>query len=623
MKPRQSRLYKAIALLTLLLTVTLTSCNRSSSRNDEITVDVLWFKLGDSPKGGSSPLVIEVSENSTGKMSLSLPENQPGSAGELLKSSAWMAALNASLLLGQDLSEYDFRITVDDPIDGPSAGAMMTIAFLSLLRGDEINPDVAMTGGINPDGTISPVGGIPEKLDGAQEAGKTLVLVPLGQLSGDVLEKQRKLDLEVREVSDIYEAYEIATGNPLPKPEGSDNPMPSFSESDSQKIKAKTKDWQSRYQAKFTEGAGIELPQNDVIQNVIMSSVKSAKEAFNKSENYLEQGEVAGSYSQMVEATAHITFAVELARFFKTLEEGSFKAAKTQLDSALESADNRIEGLIDRLSTIEPKSASDTVSVTLAYTHIAVAEGLLNEMKRRASDASSPDEILGYAALVMIAAAQSNMKIDYANDVLDLGIGGGDSVSISEEDLEGFAQILENAAKNNLNYFENYLLSDVAQEAGVRIEEVKYKFAQKDKDYSFAISSLRGLPELEERVSDAGQKHYAKLGASMGSYYFSSMLIGKYISLGAKLDEDREIIGFTRERSLIKILDFTEKRTRELIALASTTGNDPILLIMNYDAAKLAREGEPKDKVAALGELWNTGLAAELMAIFSGQFKLP
>ena len=43
--------------------------------------------------------------------------------------------------------------------------------------GDQINADVTMTGTINPDGTIGPVGGIPFKIEGAAEAGKKVVLI--------------------------------------------------------------------------------------------------------------------------------------------------------------------------------------------------------------------------------------------------------------------------------------------------------------------------------------------------------------------------------------------------------------------------------------------------------------
>ncbi len=65
-------------------------------------------------------------------------------------------------------------------VDGPSAGALMTIGVLAAVRGDTPKPDAAMTGTINPDGTIGPVGGIRFKIEGAAEKGMKLVLIPAG-----------------------------------------------------------------------------------------------------------------------------------------------------------------------------------------------------------------------------------------------------------------------------------------------------------------------------------------------------------------------------------------------------------------------------------------------------------
>lgn len=48
----------------------------------------------------------------------------------------------------------------------------MTAAVIVFIRGDATLDDVTMTRTINPDGTIGPVGGIPEKIDGAVAAQK-------------------------------------------------------------------------------------------------------------------------------------------------------------------------------------------------------------------------------------------------------------------------------------------------------------------------------------------------------------------------------------------------------------------------------------------------------------------
>jgi uncharacterized protein len=48
-------------------------------------------------------------------------------------------------------------------ISGGAALDRETGSFLAAMTGTPIDPTVTMTGIINPDGTIGPVGGIPEK----------------------------------------------------------------------------------------------------------------------------------------------------------------------------------------------------------------------------------------------------------------------------------------------------------------------------------------------------------------------------------------------------------------------------------------------------------------------------
>lgn len=72
------------------------------------------------------------------------------------------------------------------PKDGPSAGAAITTAILSLLMEVPVNNKFAMTGEINLKGEVTEIGGLCEKLNGAKKAGVETVLIP----------NQNKNDLE-------------------------------------------------------------------------------------------------------------------------------------------------------------------------------------------------------------------------------------------------------------------------------------------------------------------------------------------------------------------------------------------------------------------------------------------
>ena len=68
------------------------------------------------------------------------------------------------------------------PKDGPSAGAAITTAIISLLMKQKVDNTIAMTGEINLKGCITEIGGLREKLNGAKKAGVKHVLIPKGNI---------------------------------------------------------------------------------------------------------------------------------------------------------------------------------------------------------------------------------------------------------------------------------------------------------------------------------------------------------------------------------------------------------------------------------------------------------
>lgn len=64
------------------------------------------------------------------------------------------------------------------PKDGPSAGITLTTALSSLVTGQPVSPQLAMTGEVSLRGLVSPIGGLPEKLMAAKRAGVHKVFIP-------------------------------------------------------------------------------------------------------------------------------------------------------------------------------------------------------------------------------------------------------------------------------------------------------------------------------------------------------------------------------------------------------------------------------------------------------------
>lgn len=104
------------------------------------------------------------------------------------QSSAHTAVMVAQNVTGIDLSKKDVIFSVSSgnnkdlqAVDGGSAGGAMTVLLISELLGNQINNQVLMTGTIQPDGTIGPIGEADVKADAAGKYGAKIFLVPQGQ----------------------------------------------------------------------------------------------------------------------------------------------------------------------------------------------------------------------------------------------------------------------------------------------------------------------------------------------------------------------------------------------------------------------------------------------------------
>ncbi len=142
--------------------------------------------------------VFEAREKGAGQMRFN------DTAGSMAKDSVFNAASVIRKITDKDIKDYDVHVNVigGGRIDGPSAGAAITVCIISALLNKPIRQDVAITGEISLRGKIKPVGGIFEKVYGARRKGIKLVLVPEDNYK-EVPVGLR--DIEVKAVSDIEE----------------------------------------------------------------------------------------------------------------------------------------------------------------------------------------------------------------------------------------------------------------------------------------------------------------------------------------------------------------------------------------------------------------------------------
>jgi uncharacterized protein len=149
-----------------------------------------------------------------------------------MQGSARLAARVAAQVSGKDLNQYDLFFVIrsgSTQIGGPSAGATLTVGAIAALNNWDVRPDVLDTGTIQPDGSIGPVGGIPEKAAAAAQAGVKKFLFPEGEETQPLSSQpgvtvdmvtycRQQLDIECVPVADIYQVVENMTDHAFVRP---------------------------------------------------------------------------------------------------------------------------------------------------------------------------------------------------------------------------------------------------------------------------------------------------------------------------------------------------------------------------------------------------------------------
>jgi ATP-dependent Lon protease len=127
--------------------------------------------------------------------------------------------------------KYDVHIHVPSgavPKDGPSAGAAMVTALVSLLTGRPVKDRLAMTGEMTLSGVVLPIGGVKEKVLGAKRAGIKEVLLPADNEPNAVADLPPEIlgDIKITYVRTLDEVLEHALQKEAVSPAVPPQPKP-------------------------------------------------------------------------------------------------------------------------------------------------------------------------------------------------------------------------------------------------------------------------------------------------------------------------------------------------------------------------------------------------------------
>ena len=140
-----------------------------------------------------------------------MEEEELGSEGRKIKrkSTARGSLENVMTLLqsmGYRTQEFDLHINFPGgtPVDGPSAGVAMAVVAASAMTGRPVNGNIAVTGEVSVRGLVKPVGGVPGKVEAAEHAGLSKVLIPVD----NQLERFEHTTIDVVPIATLEEALE-------------------------------------------------------------------------------------------------------------------------------------------------------------------------------------------------------------------------------------------------------------------------------------------------------------------------------------------------------------------------------------------------------------------------------
>ena len=145
--------------------------------------------------------------------------NLNGQLGDVMKESAQIAVSLVKSMFPEKAEEFDqyaMHIHIPEgavPKDGPSAGITMTTAIASLVTGKAVDPHVAMTGEVSLSGRVTAIGGLPEKLMAAMQAGVKRVFIPK-ENEEDLVDVAEEVTnaleiIPVEKVKDVLKALDI------------------------------------------------------------------------------------------------------------------------------------------------------------------------------------------------------------------------------------------------------------------------------------------------------------------------------------------------------------------------------------------------------------------------------
>ncbi len=602
-------------------------------------VDAMFVRMGGGvpPTGGSSPVKLSTGPNAEGTVSVGIYEELSGGAGPQWRAGVWVSAFVAANTLGKDLTDFTFSASSGGYIDGASASGLMAGGFLATLTGDKIDPTVTMTGIINPDGTIGPVGGIPEKFKGSIDKGKKRLGYPIGmrwtksEASGkivDLVQLAKDNGAEAVEIANVYDAYKLLTGKQLPEPVPVPEAEMAIDDDTTKAIDTKYKVWQTRLAKEWSQL--LQLQQAGRLPATLTVMATFAQARAEQAEKLHNQGRIAAAYSKMLEAWVYAASATDTYDVLSKVQSGDTAGAVASI-GALDQLDAATADVFKKIGAIKPSTMGGHLLMMGAYQaalrgwgfKMFAAEAVGNTKRflvaladRDPTALSSPevaDRVVMNVAPTVLLIGRTVAETALAADRIEFESEKTVNYMCSIPNVKRMSTSYQSASAAGITYFDTLLVQPLAEGAGIPFDTARNRIAMIEPNYLVAYvlsrmsSATEGLPaKLKEEWGEKSlQWNLMSLAANELAYSKSAELVAKYYSLGVRADGGGRVNQVEHEKAFINMLASAERTARASARAARiATGAIPVQSKLAYQLALVQRDGDMSDKIDALAGFW-------------------
>ena len=539
---------------------------------------------------------------------VNLTDVQAKGGGAQWQAATSSAAALATLVSGQNPNQVAYKFAISGPIDGPSAGALLTVGALAALQQHELTPGVTMTGTISPDGSIGPVGLVEPKLRAAAAAGYTTVVLPAmatevvdpdTDTTVDTESYASALGLEVKYVRSIGEAYIAFTGQTII----TDTPTTQFAFADFAELNATRTEVAKALQADVAE----RLSQ-------LSDAPPIVSEQLSLSEQASEAGDVTTAFALAVDAL-QLLETWRGQRDFQQLERASgVGVAREQLLQQVRSQLAAVSHQIDEAAA-HPKLTDPSRSLALpgALSWLTYGQAILTSLELALQNDSldaQPEVLASYAGLAAEVSAEAQTVFPLTVVVL-LAVPETPlpDAAPSQTFQTGYNNFLIEAGDANLNY-----LREVH-----RIQDSKSRVT----DLLPVVTELAAEAEAIQPQADTLAQEIKDSAVAM-SYYVTTMSLVTSVQGFGSAD-----LWLSREEKSVGNLSYLTESINESLTLTRLKAD--LLLEDDFNAgyplwsaewgAAAFRELTAKDRNAAgaslaLNELWFDSITVLMMSAY-------